>query len=61
MDSKKETDEGISGVEEFSKLLSDLLSGDATELICIVPRKSGEVGRIRFFTDDQGILRRSLL
>lgn len=45
----------------FSKLREDLLSGDALEMICIIPRENGSVDRFRFFTDDQGILRRSLL
>lgn len=56
-----DVDEDSIGEESFRVLLDDLLKGDALEVVCIVPRSSGSIDRIRFFTDDQGLLRRSLL
>lgn len=54
-------DEDDIGESEFFRLRDDLLSGCATEVVCIVPRKNGVIDRIRFFADEQGFLRRSLL
>lgn len=61
MNNANKEDESNIGEIAFRRLLSDLISGDAIEAVCIVPRKDGSIDRVRFFIDDQGLLRRSLL
>lgn len=53
--------EEMVGEKAFAQLRTDIVSGVADEAICIVPFKDGPVTRIRFFTDPEGFLRRSVL